>query len=54
MLATSFHTLSDFFHMGGYGVYVWPAYTLAAVVLVMQVIRAVRARRRLAQRNRLL
>ena len=24
---------AEFFHMGGYAVYVWPAYGLAAVVL---------------------
>ena len=26
--------LGDFLHMGGYGVYVWPCYLLAAVVLI--------------------
>ena len=26
--------LNDFFHMGGYGVYVWPCYLLTAAVLV--------------------
>ncbi len=26
--------MADFFHMGGYGAYVWAAYTVFAVVLI--------------------
>ena len=28
------NALATFFDMGGYGLYVWPAYALAAVVMV--------------------
>jgi heme exporter protein D len=41
--------VSAFFHMGGYGGYVWPAYAIAAAVLiglVWQSIRALRANER--------
>jgi len=38
-----FHSLADFFHMGGYAAYVWPAYGIAAVILISQVISAVSA-----------
>lgn len=44
--------LGEFFHMGGYAAYVWPAYGVAAAVLVgllaESVLRLRRARRRLA------
>ena len=31
-------TLAEFFHMGGYGFYVWMAYGVAAVVLLLNII----------------
>ena len=44
--------LGEFFHMGGYAAYVWPAYGAAAAVLAgmlaESVLRLRRARRRLA------
>jgi len=36
-------SLADFFSMGGYGFYVWGAYLVTAVAIVMEVV-AVRAR----------
>jgi len=30
------NTLQQFFHMGGYAFYVWPAYGSVVVLLVMQ------------------
>ena len=32
--------MSEFFHMGGYAAYVWSAYGLSVVVLVLNVIAA--------------
>jgi heme exporter protein D len=40
--------MSDFFAMGGYGAYVWPAYAVFVVVLALE------AYAPLAQRKRLL
>ena len=37
--------MTDFFAMNGYGFYVWSAYGVAALALVIEV-RALRARRR--------
>lgn len=37
----------EFFHMGGYALYVWPAYALSLVVLTGQLWAAVRRRRKL-------
>ena len=34
----SMATLGQFFHMGGYAFYVWTAYALAAIVLVLNVV----------------
>jgi len=42
-------TLSQFLAMGGYAVFVWPAYALAAVVMIgllAQTVHALRARER--------
>lgn len=36
MKTAAFTSLSDFFHMGGYGSYVWPAYGVVALVLIWQ------------------
>jgi heme exporter protein D len=56
-LTEGMETLREFFHMGGYGFYVWSAYGVAFVVLVANVVvpmwrmRDVRAR--LARQARL-
>jgi len=46
--------MSDFLHMGGYAVFVWPCFALTAVVLGWNVLAArrlhARARARAAQR----
>ncbi len=39
--------MNDFFHMGGYAVYVWSSYGIALLVLLANVIAPVRARRKL-------
>ncbi len=44
-------SLSDLIAMGGYGVYVWPAYLVAAVVMIGLVIDS---RRRIARNEALL
>ena len=36
---------SQFFAMGGYGFYVWSAYLLAAVILVLNLVLPLRRRR---------
>ncbi len=45
--------MAEFFHMGGYGAYVWSAYAIWLVVMVVNVVQpAMRARgtlRRLAR-----
>jgi heme exporter protein D len=40
-------SLTEFFHMGGYAVYVWSSYGLALVVLVMNLILPIIRRRKL-------
>ena len=42
--------MMDFFAMGGYGFYVWGAYGVTALVIVVEVI-GVRARLRAAKRQ---
>ena len=37
--------MADFFHMGGYGVYVWAAYAVFAVVLVADAVTPLWQRR---------
>jgi heme exporter protein D len=48
--------LGEFWHMGGYAVYVWTSYALALVVLVGQLVQPILRHRRLlrevAQRAR--
>ena len=45
--------MKDFFHMGGYALYVWPSYALALVVLVGNLVAPiVRRRQILAQIQR--
>ena len=43
-------TLREFFHMGGYGFYVWSAYGVALIVLVANVIAPVLRTRELRAR----
>jgi heme exporter protein D len=40
-------SLTEFFHMGGYGFYVWTSYGLALIVLVMNVLMPIRRRKQL-------
>ncbi len=47
--------MSEFFHMGGYAAYVWPAYGLALLVLIVNLLgpylRLRRSLRDLARRT---
>ncbi|MBT8420710.1 MAG: heme exporter protein CcmD [Gammaproteobacteria bacterium] len=38
--------MTEFFHMGGYGAYVWSAYGIALVILLINLIQARRCQRR--------
>ena len=38
--------LNEFFHMGGYGFYVWTSYGIALVVLVLNIVLPLRQRRK--------
>jgi heme exporter protein D len=40
-------SLQEFFHMGGYAVYVWSSYAIALVVLVANIVAPIRQRRKL-------
>ena len=42
--------IEEFFHMGGYAMYVWSSYAICAVVLIANVIQPMLARRVLAKR----
>ena len=46
--------MSDFLSMGGYAVYVWSAYGVAAVVMIVLLATSLRALRRQQQEVRLL
>ena len=52
----SWNSPAEFFAMGGYGLYVWGAYTVAAACLLVEPILAIRrharARRALAAERR--
>ena len=37
----------EFLNMGGYGIYVWPAYLIVAIVLVLNLVVPLRRHRRL-------
>lgn len=43
-------SLSDFFHMGGYALYVWGSYGVVAACLIVEVALLVQRRRTLLQR----
>lgn len=42
----SFHTLQGFFAMGGYAIYVWPAYAVFFIVLIADTLSPIIRRRR--------
>jgi heme exporter protein D len=48
--------MSEFFAMGGYGVYVWPSYGLALLILLVNLVaphlRERRTLKRIARSNR--
>ena len=35
--------MTEFFHMGGYGAYIWPAYGIAALVMVGLMVATLRS-----------
>jgi heme exporter protein D len=39
--------MKEFFHMGGYALYVWPSYGLAMIILIANLVAPVLQRRRL-------
>ena len=39
--------LNEFFHMGGYGFYVWTSYGIALIVLLANMIAPLRQRRKI-------
>ncbi|MGD8908978.1 MAG: heme exporter protein CcmD [Chromatiales bacterium] len=38
--------MSEFFAMGGYAVYVWPSFLLAAIVLIANIVTPLQQRKR--------
>ena len=40
-------TLEEFFHMGGYAVYVWSSYGLAFIVMLLIFIKPITARKQI-------
>jgi heme exporter protein D len=51
--AVRFESLSDFFHMGGHGVYIWVAYGLTMVVLAANIWWPVMVRRKVIRSGKL-
>lgn len=41
--------MRNFFHMGGYAFYVWSAYSLALIILTLNLITPISHRRRILQ-----
>jgi len=39
-------SIQEFFHMGGYGFYVWSSYCLTAIVLIFNVIQSLTLQRK--------
>ncbi len=39
--------MTEFMDMGGYGLYVWPAYLIVAIVLILNLVVPLRRHRRL-------
>jgi len=48
----NWNSASEFFSMGGYGVYVWGSYAVTAVLLVIEPLLAAQRRRRAVERAR--
>ena len=46
------HSASEFFAMGGYGLYVWGSYGVAAVLMAVEPVLAARRRRQALQSAR--
>lgn len=46
---TSDQHMTDFLHMQGYGIYVWPAYTISAIFLAWLAFRSQRQLKRAKQ-----
>ena len=42
----NWHSSAEFFAMGGYGLYVWGAYAVTAVLMVVELASVVQRRRR--------
>ena len=40
-------SLNEFFHMGGYGFYVWTSYGIALIILLLNIFAPLRQRRKL-------
>ncbi len=51
-MTTGFASFSNFIHMGGYAMYVWPAFAITLVVLAVNIIIPARKQRKLMQENR--
>ena len=47
----SFASLADFLHMGGHGLFVWSCYAITLVVLVANIVRPLRLKKRLIQQK---
>ena len=45
-------SVSDFLHMGGYGTYVWGAYAVTALLMVIEPLLAARRRRKAVENAR--
>ena len=48
----NWNSASEFFSMGGYGVYVWGSYAVTAVLLVIEPLLAAQRRRRAVEHAR--
>jgi len=42
--------MSEYFAMGGHGIYVWPAFGLTAVVLLANLLLALQRRKRIVEK----
>ena len=51
-MSLHWHSLHDFLAMGGYGLYVWPSFGLAALLMTVEPLLLARRRRRLLARLR--
>jgi heme exporter protein D len=46
-----FTTITDVIHMGGYALYVWPAYGIVLAVLAANILLPLHRRRRIQENN---